>query len=899
MLGDEDHIPPTSLSSCEVGIRPSFYWVDAQQATQEHREEAEASFRFMKADCQDEAVVIHTFAGISGLTFVGVFDGHGPNGRAAAKFASSRLPELLATQISSLKSRSDRKRLNAMKEACLQVHEAMKTHKKCGFDASLSGTTACFAMISGSTVLLANVGDSRCVAARQVSDISTHSSSHLFRVGSGGNNTTKSSDSAANPVLKAIPLTQDAKPNLPEERARIIASGGVVQQLLDESGHRCGPHRVFRSGDNVLPGLAMSRSLGDVYAHGVGVTWMPALTSYTLTPKDLFLVLATDGLWDIMDSAATVDFIHRYSLRRDDGVSCAEALTLEAQERWKASHNEALVDDISVAILHTAPLPPPERAASLPRALTRAASCNDEANLIWSAWKEGDGGEVDPSIHAPQKYFEHLYRDRSSLLPGSSSSMSRRGNVSLDGSLQLEVMAEREDKQQQCFMGDEPTGQGNDRKESVNAVVMENVGKSGAVRRTSDDDCGGMQSTATPAQEHRSDPSSPMPRQGHHRSEREASPSLGPDDHSDESVVIATAAMIAASSSSTLVADAARSPFLAQQQVASLALCSTDNAAPAPTTSSGPSADSLAPLGRRSSSKPIPVGKQAHAPAHLDNIEGEMRRGEDGLMPLPGFEPSTNQHEFPSIRKAYPSTATITSIPSWDGGFHQSFKSENSLHGLNGGVDTPRSSESNLSATTPEHRHHRSSHHHHHGNANNPFHQSHGINTRPPHRGELHHEGKVHRGIPRSLSSAGLLSHGRISTDSESYTAASSRVGSLEESILAMSPRRGPLRTSSDVQGRIMSVSVNSRSSSYNGLVLGHSSSAFNMHSLHSSSFESKSAPGTAGGLAESASNSVDDGLTTSASQRGQPSPVRVASGRSVVLVRDVHSAAITPPAYA
>lgn len=35
-----------------------------------------------------------------------------------------------------------------------------------------------------------------------------------------------------------------------------------------------------------------------------------------------------------------VDFIERYRNGRAQDLSCAEALTLEAQERWKAKHEE-------------------------------------------------------------------------------------------------------------------------------------------------------------------------------------------------------------------------------------------------------------------------------------------------------------------------------------------------------------------------------------------------------------------------------------------------------------------------------------------------------------------------------------------------------------------------------
>ncbi len=66
-------------------------------------------------------------------------------------------------------------------------------------------------------------------------------------------------------------------------------------QLRDERGERVGAHRVFRRGDDVLPGLAMSRSLGDLYAHAVGVTNEPVLSTYSLGDRDLFLVSGVIG----------------------------------------------------------------------------------------------------------------------------------------------------------------------------------------------------------------------------------------------------------------------------------------------------------------------------------------------------------------------------------------------------------------------------------------------------------------------------------------------------------------------------------------------------------------------------------------------------------------------------
>lgn len=626
---DDESYSASFQTTCEVGIRPSFYWVDSP-ATQDQRHEVEASMRFMKADCQDDARVVQNFASIPGLTFIGVFDGHGPHGRAAAKFASERLPAALAATMAAQGARSERKRLKAMREACRQVDAAMRDPKQAGFDASLSGTTACFALVEGNRVLLANVGDSRCIFARQ-------------KHGGEG--------------VEGIALTVDAKPQLPEELKRITACGGVVLQLLGEDGRRQGAYRVFRRGDSVLPGLAMSRSLGDTYAHSVGVTWEPTMSAHTLTSRDLFLVLGTDGLWDVMDDSAAADFVERYRNKRDLGVSCAEALTLEAQERWKAAHDEALVDDISVAILHVAPLPPPEREASLPRPLPRAASCNDEANALWNHWKKGLSEHDDPSNHSPRRFFDHLYREDSAGV----AAVSAPANLQTHGSLKA-VEAE-----------DSMPSPG--RTISGLANVMEDMAL------TEDD--------GEPAA-----PSSPEP------------PAQAP-----------RPTMLAADQYQALERSAASVPAFSR-------------ASPSmniPGKSSSQGVDRLTP----SASAPV----------------GGLLAGADCLRP---------------VRKAYPSTNAIPTVPSWDGAFYHSFKSDLSPFS---GNETPRSSESNGSGR--------------------------GEDLLRPRRGEMRHEGKVHRGVPQSFSSNGLASHCRTSTDSESTSLGNSRVGSLEEkAILGLaSPR--------------------------------------------------------------------------------------------------------------
>jgi serine/threonine protein phosphatase PrpC len=62
-----------------------------------------------------------------------------------------------------------------------------------------------------------------------------------------------------------------------------------------------GPARVWLK-DQDIPGLAMSRSFGDEVAASAGTIAHPEIIEWKLTPEDKFLILASDGVWEFIDS---------------------------------------------------------------------------------------------------------------------------------------------------------------------------------------------------------------------------------------------------------------------------------------------------------------------------------------------------------------------------------------------------------------------------------------------------------------------------------------------------------------------------------------------------------------------------------------------------------------------
>jgi protein phosphatase 1G len=131
-----------------------------------------------------------------------------------------------------------------------------------------AGCTSVVAVLKGSMLYVANAGDSRAV---------------LCRAG------------------VAQDLSIDHKPTLDGEKARILAAGGFVAD------------------GRVKGSLALSRAIGDMEFKQANnlppeqqmVTALPEVQSVRLSAGDEFLILACDGIWDVMSSQQAVDFVRR------------------------------------------------------------------------------------------------------------------------------------------------------------------------------------------------------------------------------------------------------------------------------------------------------------------------------------------------------------------------------------------------------------------------------------------------------------------------------------------------------------------------------------------------------------------------------------------------------------
>ncbi len=210
--------------------------------------------------------------------FFGVFDGHA--GSKVAQYCSVNLLKTIVTTYS--EGGEERSIKKAIREGFISLDATMREEPLWKENKDRSGSTAVVAVVTPEKIIFGNCGDSRGLLCR--SD----------KVNFG---------------------TADHKPSNPEEKARIEKAGGTVML------------------QRVNGALAVSRALGDFdYKRVSSIPPTEQLVSpepdVTVLDRDLvndeFLLLACDGIYDVMTNEEVATYIrHQLTLRSDLTEICS------------------------------------------------------------------------------------------------------------------------------------------------------------------------------------------------------------------------------------------------------------------------------------------------------------------------------------------------------------------------------------------------------------------------------------------------------------------------------------------------------------------------------------------------------------------------------------------------
>ena len=93
---------------------------------------------------------------------------------------------------------------------------------------------------------------------------------------------------------------------------RITDMGGVVTNIDPNTQNTESLLRVYKPQED-YPAIAMARSLGDSIASEIGVIHEPTIDKYSYNSyEDQVLILASDGLWDVVSPNEAVNFVQKY-----------------------------------------------------------------------------------------------------------------------------------------------------------------------------------------------------------------------------------------------------------------------------------------------------------------------------------------------------------------------------------------------------------------------------------------------------------------------------------------------------------------------------------------------------------------------------------------------------------
>ena len=93
----------------------------------------------------------------------------------------------------------------------------------------------------------------------------------------------------------------------------------------------------------------MSRSMGDVDAHRIGVTSEPDIQEVELKDQDKIVVIASDGIWDVLENSRVIDIVEKF-YEPNDAEKASEALVNEARKIWKKEYVQ--IDDATAMTIY-------------------------------------------------------------------------------------------------------------------------------------------------------------------------------------------------------------------------------------------------------------------------------------------------------------------------------------------------------------------------------------------------------------------------------------------------------------------------------------------------------------------------------------------------------------------
>lgn len=256
-----------------------------------------------------DSVILQTKLNFQAYQYLfGVFDGHGPNGHSISTLLKNRISSNVPY------CPKEPQEIDLIEYLENTVNLALRTVITSPIDTSISSSTLCLIIISGPHIICANIGNSRCI-------IGKYNENWGFEI-----------------------LSKENKHFVSEENEIIEKSREFVSVFSNKRNQKENIVKVSTDDPEIL-GYSMNRLNEDKNMKNFDIC---QIVKHKVCNKDKFLILASDGIWDVISNMEAVEIVSKFWKEGKSEFAC-KRLVETAIEKWMEFGD--YIDDISVVVV--------------------------------------------------------------------------------------------------------------------------------------------------------------------------------------------------------------------------------------------------------------------------------------------------------------------------------------------------------------------------------------------------------------------------------------------------------------------------------------------------------------------------------------------------------------------
>lgn len=259
---------------------------------------------------QDRLKIVSQIHNVKGQFMFAAIDGHGAHGHYISEFIKKSFSKQIKQTFPPQPTPDSIKK--TIEKALEHTIKDLNTQQ---FNLIFSGATFTTLIITGNTVICGNIGTCKVVLAQELDQ------------------------------WQASELTVDHSLKNPKERQRMISYNSRIVNSTDMYGFNS---EIFYTNSENVPGLEITRSIGDKIGKFVGMNSIIDFKSWEINANHKFLVIGTENLWKALSPIEAV-CIARLGWENNSADQSCEDLLAQAERILKES--VGIVEDLSVIVI--------------------------------------------------------------------------------------------------------------------------------------------------------------------------------------------------------------------------------------------------------------------------------------------------------------------------------------------------------------------------------------------------------------------------------------------------------------------------------------------------------------------------------------------------------------------